>query len=198
MEEIQDKSVQLFNCGSLYLGKDWAKYEELYSKIYLDTCDRVLKDDGYVASFVTDAYVDNTIFLRSQKLRELLSKKYKLIDIKIWERCKKNRFQLPFSYFLIFVRKENKKGRFEIKNGDYHFGVWTYKQQHGGELNSINKEMSKMLVDSFTKEGDTILDPLAGESNILIVGSKMNRICYGYEINKDLISLIDKNYKEKV
>lgn len=194
MNEIKDKSVTLFLSGSLYLGKSWEPYQELYKKIYLDNCFRVLKDDGFLVIQQTDAYVNTEVFLKSKYLLELLLPNYKLIDIKVWKRSKVNFYQLSFSYFFIFVRKENKCSRYKIANKDYLQGIWDYPQTKGGEFNSWNENLCRMLIASFTNENDIIIDPLTGTGMVLSIGTSMNRKCFGYEINEELKSIILKNY----
>jgi len=195
MSEIPDNSIDLYVSGSLYLGKTWELYKSLYQKLYLDQ-KRILKDDGYLVIQQTDAYVNNQVFLKSQKLINLLKDDYNLIDMKIWKRCKVNFFQFPYSYFFIFVKKENTSGRQKIKNKRYLRGIWDYPQTEGSELNSWNEDLCNMLVDSFTKKDDSILDPLAGTGMILSIGARKGRKCYGYEINKDLETTILDNYNK--
>ncbi len=196
MEEIPDKSVDLFISGSLYLGKEWKLYAELFAKLYGNSADRVLKDSGFLVIQQTDGYYKNSVFTKSKFLLDLLLPQWKLIDIKIWKRCNINFFQVSFSYFYILVKKESKIGRMNIKNKDYMRGVWDYPQDKGSEMNSWSYPFCKMLIESFTKEGDTILDPLAGFSKLLILGSKMNRECIGYEIDKTLKERIENEYRK--
>jgi len=199
LKEIGDKSVDLFICGSLYIGKIWGPYSDLFENIYVENGMRVLKDKGYLVLQQTDGYVNNNVFLKSHHLLDLMiSNGFKLIDVKIWNRCKMNMFQLPFSYFYIFVKDTNPKGRFEIKSKEYKYGVWNYKMKRGSELNAWGDDLCKLLINTFTKEGDTILDPLSGLSNILTIGSLTGRKCYGYELDKKLKKDIEANYKEKI
>lgn len=198
MSEITNKSVDLFISGSLYLGKEWSKYEELFIRLYLDNAFRVLKDTGFLVIQQTDGYKDNKVFQKSHHLINLLleSNKWNLIDHKIWKRCKLNYFQVPYSHFFILTKLDSKIGKYWIQNKEYLQSIWDYPQDKGSQMNSWSYSFCKMLIDSFTKEGDTILDPLAGYSKLLILGSKMNRNCIGYEINKEFKEKIELEYNK--
>jgi DNA modification methylase len=195
MEEIPDKSVDLFISGSLYLGKEWQPYYDLFKTVYLRNGLRILKDNGIMVLQQTDGYNDNLVFPKHIELYEQLKNWFRIIDIKIWKRCNVNFFQFPFSYFYITTRRESKLGRFNFKDKRYLRGIWDYPQDKGSQMNSWSYDFCKMLIESFTKEGDTILDPLAGFSKLLILGSKMNRNCIGYEINKELKENIENEYR---
>ena len=198
MNEVKDKSVDLFISGSLFLGKKWDSYDKLYRKIYLQECLRTLKDEGFLVIQQTDGYNDNEVFLKSSKLLELLSPHFRLIDVKIWKRCSVNFFQVPFSYFYILTKKDSKVGRTSLKSRgsykQYLQGIWDYKQTSGSELNSWPDELCKLIIKTFTDEGDVILDPLAGTGRILSIGSYMKRICVGYEIDSKLKPVIEQVY----
>lgn len=43
----------------------------------------------------------------------------------------------------------------------------------------------KKLIEIFTDEGDTVIDPVAGSGSTLRACAEMNRSCYGFEIKKD-------------
>jgi hypothetical protein len=199
MEEIPDKSVDLFISGSLYLGKEWMPYKHLFERLYIQNAKRVLKDNGFLVIQQTDGYFKNSVFTKSKCLLDLLLPLgigWKLIDHKIWKRCSINFFQVPFSNFYIFTKDVSNIGRNRIKNKDYMKGIWEYPQDKGSQMNSWSYDFCKMLIDSFTKEGQTILDPLAGFSKLLILGSKMNRNCMGYEIDESLLPNIQENYNK--
>lgn len=52
----------------------------------------------------------------------------------------------------------------------------------------------KRLIEIFTDEGDTVIDPVAGSGSTLRACAELNRNCYGFEIKKDFY----KNAKEKM
>ena len=42
----------------------------------------------------------------------------------------------------------------------------------------------KQLIEIFTDEGDTVIDPCAGSGTTLRACKELNRNCYGFEIDK--------------
>ena len=43
----------------------------------------------------------------------------------------------------------------------------------------------KQLIEIFTDEGDTVIDPVAGSGTTLRACAELNRNCYGFEIDKN-------------
>ena len=194
MNEIKDNSVNLLISGSLYLGNNLDDYKTLFQKVYIDEGKKKLKDNGIFLIQQTNGYKDNEVFEKDRIVLDLMRENgFKLIDTKIWKRTSINFFQMPYSYMYLFVKNGNKFGRTHIKNKDYLKGIWDYKQTNGSELNSWNYEMCKMLITALTKKGDVVVDVFAGTCKILAIGAHLNRLCYGYEINKKLKPIILKN-----
>ena len=192
--EIQDNSVDLLIGDGVHLGYDWKEYEKLFNDIYIENALRVLKDSGVFVTKITDAYHNGEVFPRGNHLLNMLLPHYKLLDVKIWERCKVNFFQPPTSYFYILVKKSNKATRcnFSKFNKPFLRGVWDFPQSRGGELNSWNSDLCYFILSTFTKKGDVILDGLAGTCRLLILGANQGRICYGYEKNEEMETQIKK------
>ncbi len=181
-EEIASNSIDLLVGDSLKMGFNWEDYKQLFSDIYVRNAKRVLKDSGVFLTKITDSYHNGEVFPRGKLLLDLLLPEYKLLDIKIWKRCDCNFCQSPFSYFYVFVKSDNKITRRQFeKDRKYLSGVWDYPQSAGGKLNAWNDDLCKFVIKCFTKEDDTILDPLAGTCRLLIHGAKAGRVCYGYE-----------------
>jgi hypothetical protein len=181
-EEIASNSIDLLVGDSLHIDFNWENYKQLFSDIYVRNAKRVLKDTGIFLTKITDSYHNGAVFPRSKLLLDLLLPEYKLLDIKIWKRCDFNFYQLPFSCFYVFVKPDNKMTRAQFnKNRKYRIGVWDYPQRAGGKLNAWNDDLCKFVIECFTKQGDTILDPLAGTCRLLVQGAQAGRVCYGYE-----------------
>ena len=51
----------------------------------------------------------------------------------------------------------------------------------------------KKLIEIFTDEGDTVIDPVAGSASTLRACAEMNRSCYGFEIKKDFYKAAQEN-----
>lgn len=52
--------------------------------------------------------------------------------------------------------------------------------------------LMKRLIATFTKEGDTILDPFAGSGTTLVAAKQMNRQYLGIEINPDYCAIAEQ------
>jgi DNA modification methylase len=53
----------------------------------------------------------------------------------------------------------------------------------------LPEELSKMVIDTTTKEGDTVLDPLCGSAKLGVVAKKMNRNFIGIEIDPETVNM---------
>ena len=43
----------------------------------------------------------------------------------------------------------------------------------------------KKLIEIFTDEGDTVIDPVCGSGSTLRACAELGRNCYGFEVNRD-------------
>ena len=74
-------------------------------------------------------------------------------------------------------------------------GTGRDKQNHDWEQ---SEDELKYLIEKFTKEGDTILDPFAGSGTTLIATKKLNRKPIGAEIEKDVYNLAKKRINDEL
>ena len=56
-------------------------------------------------------------------------------------------------------------------------------------------DLIKFLVETFTDEGDVVIDPCAGSGITLIGAKQMHRKAYGFEIKKEFIKAYEKELK---
>jgi hypothetical protein len=63
-------------------------------------------------------------------------------------------------------------------------------EQSGDEL--------RYIIDNFSKEGDTILDPMAGSGTTLIMSRKMKRKAIGTEIDKEYYNIANGRFKDEL
>lgn len=66
----------------------------------------------------------------------------------------------------------------------------------GYHVAAYPEELVAFLLESYTDEGDTVLDPFVGSGTTLKVANVMNRRGVGYEINPDFRPLIEARIKE--
>lgn len=196
MPEIKDKSVKLLVGASVYLGKraSWDQYSGLYRRVYRDEGLRVLRDSGVLVVIQTDAYEDNVVVMKSAYLPALLLEwGYEILDTKIWQRRRADHYQVPFSNVWICRPAGGTARRWEFKDRGgimYFQGVWAYTQAAGGPLAAYPDDLCRILINSFTEEGDLICDPFAGTARLLGMAHKMGRSAVGYEINADMARII--------
>jgi len=118
---------------------------------------------------------------------------YFLVDNIIW--FKKNpiplRNRLTNAYEYIFVLSNTP--HIEYKNKTHklnviHESVSSYK----GHSAVMPESIVKHLLETFTDEGDTILDCYMGSGTTASVCKQLNRNCIGYEINENYVELSKK------
>jgi DNA modification methylase len=63
-------------------------------------------------------------------------------------------------------------------------------RERGYHVAAFPDELAALLIHSFSREGDTVLDPFLGSGTTLKVCRGMNRIGVGYELNPEFESLI--------
>lgn len=71
-----------------------------------------------------------------------------------------------------------------IKSMNYHVAAYP-------------EELVYLLMQTFTNEGDTVLDPFLGSGTTLKVAYSINRNGIGYEINENLKDVIENRIKER-
>ena len=53
----------------------------------------------------------------------------------------------------------------------------------------------KLLIDTFTDPGDTVIDPCAGSGVALLAAEQLGRRSYGFEIKKEFVRGFEKKLK---
>lgn len=76
---------------------------------------------------------------------------------------------------------------------------WFMWEKDGKEIPKIHPtqkpvNLLKQLIEIFTDEGDTVIDPCAGSASTLRACMELNRNCFGFEIKKEFV----KKAKEKM
>ena len=56
-------------------------------------------------------------------------------------------------------------------------------------------QLLKFLIDTFTSEGDVVIDPCAGSGTTLLAAEQLGRKSYGFEIKKEYIRAFEKEIK---
>ena len=89
-------------------------------------------------------------------------------------------------YALVFYR--NKLPKFNNK-GKMIFNWFEWKKDNKYKYPKIHPtqkpiSLLKQLIEIFTDEGDTIIDPVAGSGSTLVAAKELKRNSYGFEVEK--------------
>lgn len=199
MEEVEDNSAKLVVLACTHLGgwETWNIYLELLESVALES-ERILRADGTVVVFQTDAMIDGKIMPRGpmlllDALREALA--WELLDYKVWKRMNANLRQPPISH--VYVMRPPANDGYTAKrpnpsNKEYFQGVWDLPARTGGKLNSWPVSLCRLLINTFTEPGDLVVDPFCGSGILLSTAASLGRRGVGYEIDEDLIPIITK------
>lgn len=201
MGEIDDNSAKLVVLACTHLG-GWATWDDYL--LLLETvgqqAERVLRFDGTIIVFQTDAMIDGKIMPRGPLLLDNLSKgwghlQWELLDYKIWKRLNANLRQPPWSHVYV-MRPPADEGytarRPNPSNKEYFQGVWDLPARTGGKLNSWPVSLCRLLIETFTEPGDLVVDPFCGSGILLSTAASLGRRGVGYEIDEELIPVITK------
>lgn len=95
-------------------------------------------------------------------------------------------------YALVLYRDKLPKFRNADADGKHHmvFNWFTWERDNAKEYPKIHPTQKpvavlKKLIETFTDEGDVVIDPCAGSGTTLRACAELNRNCYGFEIAKD-------------
>lgn len=205
MEEVEDNSAKLVVLACTHLGgwETWNDYLLLLEAVG-QQAERVLRSDGTIVIFQTDAMIDGKIMPRGPMLlNAILSTphfhvgplQWELLDYKVWKRMNANLRQPPISHVYV-MRPPADEGytarRPNPSNKEYFQGVWDLPARTGGKLNSWPVSLCRLLIETFTEPGDLVVDPFCGSGILLSTAASLGRRSVGYEIDMDLVSVISE------
>ena len=108
-------------------------------------------------------------------------------------------------YALVLYRNKLPKFR---NNGHMIFNWFEWKRDNSKiypKIHPAQKPVNviKRLVEIFTDEGDTVIDPCAGSGTTLRACMELNRNCYGFEIsrefyNKAMDKMLNVNIQQRL
>ncbi len=194
-EHIDLRSVKLMLCACTHLGgwDTWDDYIDLMTRVIVRNR-TLIKEDGYLVVFQTDAMIEGRIMPRGFLLLDFLrSRGFQLLDYKTWKRMNANLRQPPNTHVFVMSDDASETKRPNPSNKPYFQGVWDYPATAQGKLNSWPDSLIRMMIETFTDEGDLVVDPFAGSCRILPVAAQLGRRAEAYEIDMDLVDMIEKN-----
>lgn len=162
-------------------------------------CSRVLKPTGNLFIQLGDQFTTLGTLMGIPILFELGMRKegFALNDRLIWHRTEKTPlkkkyqdkgFLKNYEFIFHFVHKDfyfNTNSKY-IKTSIHSYPLEdTY---YTNEFDSgLPEQLSRIIIDTTTKEGDILLDPLCGSAKLGIVAKKMNREFIGIDINLETV-----------
>jgi DNA modification methylase len=193
-------SPPYFNSGKKYQRGGGSHYtsdfaEPLYNIMdIMELIKPKLKEKGVVCLNLGFSYGETGVmrpFDIVNRLREKYG--YFIVDNIIW--VKRNpiplRNRLTNSYEYIFVLSNSPHIDYKCKNHKLniiHESVASYK----GHNAVMPEAIVKHLLETFTEEGDNVLDCYMGSGTTAYVCMQMKRNCIGYEINENYVELSRK------
>lgn len=146
-------------------------------------------------------YIPNALPQPNAYMERLLDNKFESILVFTKGDSKSYKFnkpRVPQKYITADprVEKKNTRGRCvgniirvpayrppNIKSMGYHVAAYP-------------EELVAFFIESYTSEGDTVLDPFLGSGTTLKVSATMNRIGIGYEVHEEYLDLIKARIQE--
>ena len=168
-----------------------------------NACRPILKKSGNLFIQIPDVYTPfgNLASIPSFfEIQMILHGCWELNDRIIWHRTEKNNkkrvpeagFLKNYEYIFHFVLDQD---HFYFNSGSKYAktSVFSYPLEDTYFTNEFDSglptELSKIVIDTTTKEGDTVLDPLCGSAKLGVVAKKMNRNFIGIEIDHQTYEL---------
>tara|TARA_R110001592_G_scaffold353717_3_gene652806 strand:+ start:4369 stop:5040 length:672 start_codon:yes stop_codon:yes gene_type:complete len=211
IKKEDDKSIDCvitsppyFNTGKKYQRGTGFHYTSDFSEPLYNIIDIMegikpkLKDKGIVCLNLGFSYGETGVMRPFEILNRLRDKVgYFVVDIIIWS--KKNpiplRNRLTNAIEYIFVLSNSPA--IEYKNKDHKLNIINESvSSYKGHSAVMPESIVKHLLETFTEEGDNVLDCYMGSGTTAYVCKKMNRNCIGYEINESYVELSKKRCEE--
>ena len=214
MHQIKDRTVKMMVTSPPYwdlkdyevdnqIGykEDYQTYLNRLNKVWLESY-RVLSEDGIaVININTRSHNNKLILLPNDYIKQMKKIGFKFRDIHYWHKSsgipKPNNFKDNFEYFLIFSKGDT----FTTNDFDF-FDYIVEKRVPRANIWNINKRFGSIrrkymvhpavfpveyisrMIRIFSQEKEVVLDPFLGAATTLIACMQNDRICVGYELNR--------------
>ena len=182
MKKLADGSIDIIITDPPYLKKFIPMHEALG-----EAAARILKDGGSLLCMEGHAHLPNVIDLLSKNLRWHWCIAYLLggLNAPLYQKRITARWK-PVVWFV--------KGKYT--------GKWVGDVAHSGarekEFHPWQQSISGMtdLIEKFTNEGDTVLDPFMGSGTTAVACLNLNRNFIGFEIDESYFKIAQKRIDE--
>ncbi len=220
MKEVPNETARLVLASPPFTnnsdGKSLDKEDYLnFLKTVYSEANRILVPGGVLVSLNTDlkdhskynkgnTSYEGKVWLKHAEINKISEELgFKQFDYKIWVKSlKQNPYRFNFSHLLFFEKSGEKRFKHHSQKHTENFGesVWYLKDSmqrldsNGFKfLDAIHPEISRRCIREFTKEGDLIVSPFVGSGTFVSTAQELNRKWIGYEINKNLETLIKES-----
>lgn len=165
---------------------------------FFDFCTRYLKKEpkekGKAPAMIVFCAFEQMQMVIDEGKKHGLVKNYPLIFIKNYSaQVLKANMKIVGATEYAVVLYRDKLPKFN-NNGHMIFNWFEWKRENKKLYPKIHPTQKpigllKELIEIFTDEGDTVIDPVAGSASTLRACAEINRNCYGFEIKKNFYKL---------
>lgn len=158
-----------------------------------NACSRVLKTTGNLFIQIPDQFstLGTLLGIPTKFEMRMRGEGWALNDRLIWHRTETRKreyiekgFLKNYEFIFHYVHRDF---YFNIRSKYKNTSVFSYPLEDTYYTNEFDSglptELFKMVIDTTTKEGDVVLDPLAGSGKLGVVAKKMNRDAILIDIN---------------
>jgi len=213
MKDIPNKSVDLvitsppyYNSAHKYQrGTGFHYTQDVGEPLYIiyDMLEVVydkLKKDGIICLDLCFSYGETGVMRPFDIINRARNKiGYFVNDLIIWH--KNNPIplhnRLTNAYELIFVLSKYPVGKYYVK--EYTHNVWKFPVSSGvkGHSAVFPLELPIKCIETFSKEGDLILDPFLGSGTTAVAAQNLHRNFIGIEISKEYVKIAEERLRQK-
>jgi DNA modification methylase len=204
IKDVEDKSIDCvitsppyFNTGKKYQrGKGYHYTSDFAEPLYniIDIMEAIkpkLKEKGVICLNLGFSYAETGV-MRPFDIANRLREKYGffIVDVIIWVKKNpiplRNRLTNAFEYVFILSNSPHIDYKNDVhKLNIIHESVSSYK----GHNAIMPEKVCQHLLDTFTREGEMVLDPYMGSGTTAVCCKNSNRDCIGFEINEEYVKL---------
>jgi len=206
LEELGDKSVDLIFTSppdlSQSIWKDDIESHISWQKKMMNQFTRIIKDTGFIVISQTDRKYNGYVLSNHYNYIKFILESDKDMNIKDEkiivrnEVGKKDMYHFTYQYMTIFTRK----GKFH-RGGEILRDIIVDKQVKCPPKSNQycwSDELCSLIISTFSKEGDLVIDPFAAAGPVLYAAKKLKRNYWGAEICEEMYNENFKYFRNKL
>lgn len=177
-------------------GYDKKEYNQFLREVYSKCSDKLHKN-GTLVSVNTDRKKDGCIYTKHIDIFNIM-KDMSLFDYKIWAKTMKANLYVPTFGHILFYRKGS---NFKNITYEYRPDVWLFEKDKIKKYpvkDSFPLKMISLIVNTFTKKGELVLDPFVGSGTTCVSAKRNGRKYIGFDISPDFICMSNKRLDETI